>query len=329
MSSVSPTAIDPRKSCRVVACDDLTREAGASPDPTPSRRALFRLIRRSVVLVLTTWLTALPAHAQRRSREQKVDLSAAVAESKLPVTEFRAPLSDDFRRIAGEGQPSAVTAARCLVATPPDFDPAHPRPILVVNATTDRGYNSSGRLLLKFCQPALDAGWIVLSADPAEEIAPEDDSVSLRYGLLLAALDHLRHQWPGMTRWPRAYGGFSGGAKISGYLAGIMAEAGQPPCGVYLAGCNEDSLSRSLQTLKLPAEPFTLTPVFLSSGTEDKIATPLDHSHLKRSLLKSGFKHVELKSFVGRHEVNPEHITEALRWFAETSRLTSAATPKP
>ncbi|HWA25565.1 MAG TPA: hypothetical protein VG734_07890 [Lacunisphaera sp.] len=270
-------------------------------------------------------LLAAPMTARDRPAREPVDLTKAVQESRLPLAEFRAPLTEEMRKLAGDGRVSPIREARCLVGTPPGFNPARPWPVLFVSATTDRGYNSSNRLLLKFAGPALAAGWVVLAADPADDVEPAQDRIGLRHALLLAALDHLRHDWPGMTRWPRAYAGFSGGAKISGYLAAVSTDAGQTPCGVYLAGCNEDTLTRAMKSLSLPPKAMTGIPVFLSSGLDDPIATPNQHGQVLHSLHKTGFVHVELKSFPGRHEVHADHITAALAWFTQLATASPAA----
>jgi len=287
----------------------------------PLLTACLRRSRCLIGLGIALLLSLLPLPAQSRRPARHPDLATAIKDSGLPLQELRAPLDEGMRLLAGDGKLSPVDLALCLVGTPPGFNPSRPHRVLVISATTDRGHNSNRELLLEFARPALASGWIVLAADPAVEVTPAQDRIGLRHALLLAALDGLRKQWPGMTRWPRAYAGFSGGAKIAGYLAAVSTDAGQPPCGVFLTGGNEDTLTRAKKALALPAKPFLDVPVFLSSGLDDRIATPVQQAQVKRSLLKAGFQRVELKSFVGGHEVYPEHITDALAWFAEIATL--------
>jgi len=56
-------------------------------------------------------------------------------------------------------------------------------------------------------------------------------------------------------------------------------------------------------------------PVFLSSGTEDRIATGRDHERVETALRADGFKHVRREVFAGRHVLHVPHA--ALAWFDE------------
>lgn len=234
------------------------------------------------------------------------------------VVEFTATLNHELRVLAGGGRPSATTEVLGAVAVPADFSPDREWPVLLVSATSDPGYNSSRKLLRRFAAPALKAGWIVVAADPAVPVKMTDDNDQLRYALLMGALMRLYEEWPGIGRWPRAFGGFSGGAKRSAMLAGYSTLLGYPTLGVYQAGCNAPTMSYSLEPLKGGARArFLATPVFLSSGRDDPIATWRDMDDVKSDLKRHGFTQVKLARFQGTHEVHGPHIEEALRWFAE------------
>lgn len=233
------------------------------------------------------------------------------------ITEFDALLPDELRRFAGDGRPHEFTEARCAVALPANFTPTHPWPILLVSATSDPGYNSSRRLLRDFAPPALAAGWIVVAADPPRAVSVEADTDTLRYALLAAALTRLREAWPASAEWPRAFGGFSGGAKRSAILGAISALLGRPPIGIFQAGCNQPVLAYVLKIPSLPREAFLATPVFLSSGHRDPIATPAMMDEVAAGLRRAGYGNVKLERFDGGHEVNAAHVEEALRWFGE------------
>jgi predicted esterase len=191
--------------------------------------------------------------------------------------------------------------------------------VLVVSSTSDAKYNSSRRLMTRFTAPALAAGWVVVAADPDQPAAEGDDTNGLRYALIKAALAGLQLQWPGSARWPVAYGGFSGGAKRSAWMAAMSALDGRTPVGVFQGGCNEDAMADALTTYRPDKRLFRDIPVFLSSGDQDPIATPEQQRDVSVDLTQEGFRHVRLESYAGRHEVNAAHITAALQWFAQLS----------
>lgn len=241
------------------------------------------------------------------------------------IVEFKAALTPQLRELAGGGKSAATTGVLAAVAVPADFSPDRDWPILLVSATSDPGYNSSVALLRQFAAPALKAGWIVVAADPDVAVKLTDDNDLLRYALLMGALTQLHREWPGLAHWPRAFGGFSGGAKRSATLAAFSAQLGYPAIGVYQAGCNQPTMRYALRSAKeLPREPFLSTPVFLSSGRDDPIATPQDMDDVKSDLTRTGFKHVRLERFQGMHQVYGPHIEQALRWFAESAGPTAA-----
>ena len=241
------------------------------------------------------------------------------------VTEFTAPLSGELRRFASlTDRPVAFEEAKCAVAVPPDFSPDREWPVLLVSATSDAGYNSSRELLRQFAAPALQAGWIVIAADPPSPVALDNDTDPLRYALLAGALVRLQEAWPGLARWPRAFGGFSGGAKRSGTLAAFSLLLGHPPIGVFQAGCNQATLRFALTIPQLPRSAFCSIPVFLSSGRRDPIATPAQMDEVRDDLTRTGFRAVKLECFNGGHEVFAPHVAAALRWFAESALHTPA-----
>jgi hypothetical protein len=235
------------------------------------------------------------------------------------ISPFRVELPDTMRRVAGKGRPSAVHHALGAVVVPPGFDPQKPWPVLVVSATADPRYNSSRKLLQLFAPPALAAGWVVVAADPDPAVDPEGDTIELRFALVRAALAALQIEWPGLADWPVAFGGFSGGAKFSGWLAGLSALNGRLPVGIYLAGCNEPTPVDAADIKGVPRWKFVRVPVFLSSGDKDPIATPDQHRRVLIALRGIGFQTVRMESHPGRHEIYQPHLQQALEWFAAES----------
>lgn len=232
------------------------------------------------------------------------------------LTEFNVELPKELRELAGRGHLSPVTHALVTIGVPASFDAARDWPVMVVCATTNPEYNSSRRLLTYYADTALAAGWILIAADPAEQV---EDDLALRYALDLAALAVLKLQWPGAGKAPLAFGGFSGGAKCAGWLAAAFASIGRPIVGIYLAGINEDTVSSGARELKVLDDTYKRVPIFLLSGEKDDIATPADHLNIRDSLKRTGFKNVRLEYFPGPHVVDPAPLRAALDWFRELS----------
>jgi predicted esterase len=240
-------------------------------------------------------------------------------------TEFKVELPRDLRLMAGRGQLSPVAHALVTVAAPANLDMAHDWPVMVISATSDPQYNSSRRLLAAYADIALKAGWILVAADPAEEVTAEKDDVPLRLALNTAALAVLELQWPAAGKAPLAFGGFSGGAKYSGWLAAAFTSQGRNVTGIYVAGINTDAIVAAAEHFKVLNANFKRIPIFLQSGENDDVATPADHRNIYDELTRVGFKNVRIEKFPGTHEVNPGLLRKALEWFREFSALPTAA----
>lgn len=234
------------------------------------------------------------------------------------IAEFNVQLPPQLRDVAGEGRPSKVEQARVALALPPGFDPARPWPVLVISATSaPRHYASNIRLMKFYADAAAVAGWVLLAADPDRELTPEEDVNGLRLALIQAAFAGVETKVPGFMSWPVAYGGFSGGAKRSGWLAAVSAALGRRPIGVFQAGINYETVARCAAEQRVLDAEYRRMPVFLLAGTRDEIATLAEHRQLQRELKVAGFKNVRLEQFEGPHAVDPRPLTGALRWFRE------------
>ncbi len=95
---------------------------------------------------------------------------------------------------------------------------------------------------------------------------------------------------------PIAAGGFSGGAKRSGYVAGALFKERRKVIGMLMGGCNQNTATSAAKRINLPYA-FKLVPIFLSSGTTDTIADP------ERSMKSNGFRNVRFESSQGAHDV--------------------------
>ena len=168
--------------------------------------------------------------------------------------------------------------------------------------------------MVAFTNIALRLGWIVVATDPP--FKPPDDSPPWRWAMISSLLDHINKAWPGSRRWPIASAGISGGGKWAGVIGAILSQKGYNLVGVFMGGVNEDYASEAAKVYD-PAIRFKKVPFYISSGADDKIATPEQHQRVKESLLSSGFGQVRLESFKGGHALSEAELKNALTWFID------------
>ncbi len=279
------------------------QEIGVDRARHRGRLAIFRLL----ALLLTSWVATAALGAPER-------VSGA-------FSEFDVELSTELRKVAGRGKLSPVTHALVTIAAPANVDVTHDWPVLVISATADPKYHSSRRQLRAYAETALAGGWILVAADPAESVTFEEDDAAMRLALNMAALAVVGRQWPGANKAPLSFGGFSGGAKYSGWLAAAFASQGRTIIGVYLAGINQDTLVAAATQFKVLDAAFKRIPVFLQSGEKDEVSTPAAHQDVASVLKRAGFENVRIEYFPGRHEVDPGPMRAALEWFREFAGL--------
>jgi hypothetical protein len=135
-----------------------------------------------------------------------------------------------------------------------------------------------------------------------------------RAGHTLAALDALNRSFPGSVKWPIACAGQSGGSKRASYLAPLLAAGGYRVRGIFLEGMNEERITQGYRRFN-PGRGFLGTPIFLSSGVHDMIATLEQQNAVENSMRRTGFENIRHTTFPGGHEVRPTQVQEALRWF--------------
>jgi hypothetical protein len=232
--------------------------------------------------------------------------------------EIRFPVSKYFQNIAAEAGNPRPDTGRAVLAFPAGFDPARAWPILIVTSTSD--FNRTSAMDADWYRaPATAEGWIVLGPDAT--IAPRIDSTQWRLGLLGAALEAIRKEWPQSAKWPVAFAGFSGGSKRSGVLGAMLSKSGSVRvCGFFLSGINEDRLGEAYKTYQ-PGRGFLEVPVWLSSGASDPVATPQAHNLVRASLERTGFKRVRLEQFGGGHQLKMAEVRRALQWFRQLGRF--------
>lgn len=242
---------------------------------------------------------------------------ATNAPYKIPenrILEFTVPLSAASKAAVINGKNALVEFARAAIAVPPRFDPDLPTPILLVSGTSD-GDGSSIRAMQAFTNIALRLGWVVIAADgPFGK--PQIDNPAWRWAMASSLLEHIHKTWPRSRRWPIAAAGVSGGGKWSGVMGAILSNKGYNLVGVFMGAVNQDFASDSAKLYE-PAVRYKQTPIYLSSGTDDKVATPQHHNEVKENLLHHGFASVRLETFKGGHALSELELRKALNWFVE------------
>jgi hypothetical protein len=230
------------------------------------------------------------------------------------ILEFVAPLSAAARLAVVNSKNPTVEFAKVAIAVPPGFEPDIPTPILLVNGTSD-GLGSSIRPMQAYTNVALRLGWIVIAAEGPFGKPPQDNP-PWRWAMISSLLDHVNKAWPGSKRWPIVSAGVSGGGKWAGVIGAVLSQKGYNVIGVFMSGVNQDLASEAAK-LYDPAVRFKQVPIYLASGTEDKLATPAHHQEVKESLLHNGFANVRLESFTGGHALSEGELRKALTWFIE------------
>ena len=98
----------------------------------------------------------------------------------------------------------------------------------------------------------------------------------------------------------------------------MFAAAGYRIAGIFLEGINQERITQGYQHFR-PGRSFLRTPIFLSSGRRDMIATIDQQTAVKDSMQRTGFTNIRHVTFPGGHQVLPAHVVEALRWFRKGS----------
>lgn len=264
---------------------------------------------RLILLSLLSGIAVVPSYAATLAGQQ-VQPGGKI--------EIHFPVSKYFQDIASEAGNPRPDTGRAVLTFPAGFDPARPWPILIVTSTSDFG-RTSAMDADWYRAPATAEGWVVLGPDAT--IKPRIDSTQWRLGLLGAALEAIRKEWPQSARWPVAFAGFSGGSKRSGIVGVMLAKSGSVRvCGFFLSGINEDRLGESYRTYH-PGAGLLEVPVWLSSGSSDTVATPDAHNLVRASLIRTGFKRVRLEQFAGGHQLKMSEVRRALQWFRQLGRF--------
>ena len=230
----------------------------------------------------------------------------ATVRAKVPLN----ALEKSYLAEGGNAIPSYTVA---VLAVPPGFDPKKTWPVLIVFSSSDHQFPNWWDLTALYRATALAEGWVLLSGDGPKP-APHLDSSGWRAGHALAALEALNRSFPGSRKWPIACAGQSGGSKRATYLAPMFAAAGYRIAGIFLEGINEERITQGYHHFR-PGSSFLSTPIFISSGLRDPIATPQQQYDVENAMKRSGFTNIHHETFQGGHMLLGTQLQRALRWF--------------
>jgi len=239
---------------------------------------------------------------------------AGIAFSPGSTVQANVPLSAQEKSLAAQGGNVVPPNALAVMATPANFDPRKSWPVLVICSTSDFKRQNRNDLVQFYRSVGLHEGWVLLAGDGPQNA--RNDTAAWRGAMTLAAVAALHHSFPGSDKWPVACAGFSGGGKGVGYVAPLLAKNGCHLVGIYITGANEDHLSDGYARIQ-PGGNFLNTPIYISAGHDDRIATVEQQYTVAGSIKRTGFNRMRIGTFHGGHEVNDGQTSVALSWFRQ------------
>jgi surfactin synthase thioesterase subunit len=239
---------------------------------------------------------------------------AGAAFSPGSTVKVNVPLSAQEKSLAGQGGNVVPPNAVAVLVTPANFDPQKSWPVLIPCSTSDFKRQNRDDLVQFYRTVGLTEGWVLLAGDGPQHA--RNDTAAWRGAMTLAAVHALYRSFPGSDKWPVACAGFSGGGKGVGYVAPLLARNGCRIAGIYMTGANEDHLSDGYARIQ-PGANFLNTPIYISAGHDDRIATVEQQYTVAGSIKRTGFHRMRIGTFHGGHEVNDGQTSVALGWFRQ------------
>src|SRR5436190_1517609 len=237
---------------------------------------------------------------------------AGIPFSPGSIVKADVPLSAQEKSLAAQGGNVVPPNAVAVLATSANFDPRKSWPVLVICSPSDFKRQNRNDLVQFYRSVGLHEGWVLLAGDGPQNA--RNDTAAWRGAMTLAAVDALHRSFPGSEKWPMACAGFSGGGKGVGYIAPLLARNGCRIAGIYMTGANEDHLSDGYSRIQ-PGTSFLSTPIYISAGHDDRIATVEQQYTVAGSIKRTGFNRMRIGTFHGGHEVNDGQTSVALTWF--------------
>src|SRR6266403_3966246 len=262
-----------------------------------------------VVQVVVALSVASPVAARAAGASFKF---GGVAFSPGSTVKADVPLSAQEKSLAAQGGNVVPPNAVAVLATPPNFDPRKSWPVLVICSTSDFKRQNRNDLVQFYRSVGLHEGWVLLAGDGPQNA--RNDTAAWRGAMTLAAVAALHHSFPGSDKWPVVCAGFSGGGKGVGYVTPLLSRNGCRIAGIYIPGANEDHVSDGYGRIQ-PGTNFLSTPIYVSAGHDDRIATVEQQYNVAGSIKRTGFNRMRIGTFHGGHEVNDGQTSVALTWF--------------
>src|SRR5258708_6616014 len=263
------------------------------------------------VLISSLGLTLLP-HAGSVAAIAGSLTFAGVAFSPGSTVKANVPLSAQEKSLAGQGGNAVPPIGVAMLATPSNFDPRKSWPVLVVCSTSDFKRQNRDDLVDFYRRVGLAEGWVLLAGDGPQPA--RNDTAAWRGAMTLAAINALDRSFPGSNKWPIACAGFSGGGKGVGLVAPLLAKNGSRVAGIYITGANADQLSEGYARVG-PGKEFLNTPVYISAGRDDRIATLEQQYNVAGSIQRTRVQRIWSGAFHGGPELNEAPTAPALPWF--------------
>jgi len=240
---------------------------------------------------------------------------AGTAFSPGSTVKANVPLSAQEKSLAAQGGNAVPPNAVAVLATPSNFNPRKSWPVLVICSTSDFKRQNRDDLVDFYRRVGLAEGWVLLAGDGPQPA--RNDTAAWRGAMTLAAINALHRSFPGSEKWPIACAGFSGGGKGVGLVAPLVAKNGSRVAGIYITGANADQLSEGYARVG-PGKEFLMTPVYISAGRDDRIATLEQQYNVAGSIKRTGFQRIKIGTFHGGHEANDAQTAIALHWFRQS-----------
>jgi len=273
-------------------------------------------LNRLIVVWLVVVLLAVMAKSGAEAAQSSLNFAGTTI-SPGSTVQANVPLTAQEKSLAAQGGNPVPPYALAVLATPANFDPTKSWPVLIPCSTSDFKRQNRDDLKQFYRRVALAEGWVLLAGDGPQHA--KNDTAAWRAAMTMAAINALHRSFPGSEKWPMACAGFSGGGKGVGYVAPCLARNGCRIIGIYMTGANEDHLSDGYARCQ-PGAGFLNTPIYISAGHEDRIATLEQQYTVAGSIKRTGFNRVKIGTFRGEHEVNDPQTSIALRWFRELAK---------
>jgi hypothetical protein len=288
----------------------MTRILQRRSDGSDNTCVMTKALVLSALLIIT--LNVLSASAADAAASSLQFTGAAFSPGS--TVKANVPLSAQEKSLAAQGGNAVPPNAVAVLATPANFDPRKSWPVLVICSTSDFKRQNRDDLADFYRRVGVAEGWVLLAGDGPQHA--RSDTAAWRGAMTLAAIDALHRSFAGSEKWPIACAGFSGGGKGVGYIAPLLAKNGCRVSGIYITGANEDHLSDGYTRIR-PGADFLNTPIYISAGRDDRIATVEQQYNVAGSIKRTGFQRIRIGTFHGGHEVNGAQTSIALRWFRE------------